>query len=257
MHVVAVGLAPVKGMRHTGTAAVDLVPGGVAGDRELCLVDVGRRQVLRTVQNPALLAVRAVREAGILRTVLPSGEVVEGATPATGERLTCDYWGRDVGLELLGGPHAQALSTHLGRPVRLAAAPRGGVVYGDAVSLVATGSLAALERGLELSPARLEAARFRANAVLATERPFLEETWLGRRLTLGAAQVEVTGLVPRCAVTDLGPETGARDARVLRTLADLARERGADSSAGPPFGVEARVVVPGTVTAGGPAALLP
>lgn len=257
VQVVALGHALVKGTRHTARDAVELAAGGVVGDRELCLVDVGRRHVLRTVQNPALLAVDAVRAGGLLHVRLPGGETVSGPTPESGETLTCDYWGRPVSLRLLDGPHADALARHLGRPVRLAAAPRGGVVYGDEVSLVTTASLAALAARLDRAAGGLEAARFRANAVLATERPFAEEAWVGREISLGGARVVVTGPVPRCAVPDRRPTTGARDAPVLAALVGLATERGADGRQGPPFGVQARVVEPGVVRSGDRAALLP
>jgi uncharacterized protein YcbX len=250
MHVVTVGFAPVKGTRHTDHDAVELAPGGVVGDRERCLVDVERRHVLRTVQNPGLVGVRAVTTGDELRLELPSGEVAEGPTPGTGEELMAEYWGRPVPLRLLGGPHADLVSAHLGRPVRLAAAPRGGVVYGDAVTVVTTGSLRALADRLGRSADELDPARFRANVVVANDEPFAEEGWVGRELSLGTARVQVTGPVPRCAVVNLGPSTGERDLPVLRGLVDLAQQRGADGSNGPPFGVEARVVGPGVVCPG-------
>ena len=58
-HVVRAGLALVKGTRHQTEAAVTLDAHGPVGDRAFCLVDVARREVLRTVRNRSLVAVTA------------------------------------------------------------------------------------------------------------------------------------------------------------------------------------------------------
>ena len=136
MRVAAVGFTPVKGMRHASYDAVLLGEHGPVGDRAFCLVDVPRRQVLRTVQNPSLVAVRARWDGRVLDLVLPSGETSSAAPTPSGDRITCDYWGRVAALDLLDGPHAALVSSWLGFPVRLAAAPPGAVVYGAPVSVM-------------------------------------------------------------------------------------------------------------------------
>ena len=75
----AAGFAPVKGMRHLALASVELDDHGPVGDRSWCLVDVGARRVLRTVQHPSLISVLARADAGVLSMALPSGESVAGA----------------------------------------------------------------------------------------------------------------------------------------------------------------------------------
>ncbi len=237
MQVVSVGFAPVKGVRHVAREVVEVARDGVVGDRALCLVDVGARRVLRTVAHPSLMAVQVRAEAGALEVVLPDGRVAAGVPEPTGERVTCDYWGRPVDLALLGGPHGALLSSYVGRPVRLAAAAPGAVVYGAPVTLVATATIDALARRLDL-PA-LDPARFRASAVLATDQPFAEDAWVGGTLAVGDVRLRVTGLVPRCAVVDHHPVTGVRDAAVLRALADLR------DGSGLTMGVEAHVEHPG------------
>ena len=102
------GFSPVKGMRHLALDHVDLDRLGAVGDRALCLVDVGQRRVLRTVQHPSLMGVVATTYDDGLRLSLPTGEVVEGPVAPSGETITCDYWGRQVVLELADGPHADA-----------------------------------------------------------------------------------------------------------------------------------------------------
>lgn len=232
------GATPVKGMRHLALDTIDLDAQGARGDRTHCLVDVDRRRVLRTVQHPSLIGVVARTHGDDLELTLPSGDAVSAPATPTGESITCDYWGRDVELALTDGPHAELVAAHLGTDVRLARAPRGGVVFGEPVTLVTTASLDAL--GL-----REEAARFRATLVVDTDEPWVEDTWLGRIVTVGAATLRVGGPVPRCAVVDHHPETGVKDRRLL---GQLVADRPTNRAGEPMFGVYAGCVAPGRVT---------
>ncbi len=254
MRVAAVGFAPVKGMRHASYDALVLDRHGPVGDRAFCLVDVARRRVLKTVQNPSLVAIRASWDGSVLRLALPSGEVACSAPEPTGEELVCDYWGRPATLALLGGPQAALASSYLGADVRLAAAPPGQVVYGAPVTLVSLASLRSLAAGLGRPGLAAEPARFRPTLVLDDLDPWAEEGWVGRTVRVGEAAVRVNALVPRCAVVDLDPATGVPDAPVLKALAD----RPDPATAGAPelpFGVDAFVVTPGVVHPGDPALL--
>ncbi|MEV7427976.1 MOSC N-terminal beta barrel domain-containing protein [Nocardioides sp. NPDC092400] len=242
--MVRAGFAPVKGTRHQSYDAVRLDRAGPVGDRSWCVVDVDRQQVLRTVQHPSLVAVSAVPSPDGLSLALPSGKTAGGPVAASGATVTCDYWGRSVALDLLDGPHAELLSSHLGKPVRLAAAPRGGVVYAGAVTIVSTGTLRALAERVGL-PVEELAARFRPTFVVESEEPHAEDGWVGSEVQLGPARVRVTSTVPRCAVVDTDPVTGERGGRVL---AALAAYRPRDPASGDlVLGVDAEVVVPGTV----------
>jgi uncharacterized protein YcbX len=247
MRVDRVGFTSVKGTRHTARDEIELDADGAVGDRLFCAVDLERRRVLRTVQNPSLVGVRSRWDGTHLEVTLPSGEVGAGTPAATGEHVACDYWGRSVELSVQDGPYAALFSSYLGFPVVLAEAPRAGVIYGNPVSIVTTGTLAQLGAGVD-------PARFRATVVLdAGERPFLEEDWLGRELQVGQARIRVAEPIPRCAVIDLHPDTGERDGRLLKGLATLRPESGPE---GPVCGVDAHVTVPGAVRPGDPVALL-
>ncbi|WP_245859207.1 MOSC N-terminal beta barrel domain-containing protein [Luteimicrobium subarcticum] len=125
-----VAFTPVKGMRHLPRPDATFDAHGPVDDHRWCVVDVDRRRVLKTVQSPALLAVEARLDGDLLELVLPDGRVACAAPERAGETVTCSYWGRPVEVALTQGPHAALLSSWLGRPVRLAEAPRGGVVYG-------------------------------------------------------------------------------------------------------------------------------
>ena len=254
MKVVRVGLTPLKGARHSALDSVELDRDGAVGDRVFCLVDPVERRVLRTVQHPGLPAVQARWDGSALAVVLPSGEQVVGTPEDADEPVVCDYWGRRVEARLQDGPHAALLTRHLGRPVRLAAVPRGGVVYGGRVSVVSTASVLELARGLGPAGGDLDPARFRATVVVETgEAPFVEEEWLGRELALGSARIHVSAPIPRCAVVDLHPTAGGSDLPVLR---ELGRLRPPGTPAALCLGVDAGVTVPGVVLVGDPVALV-
>lgn len=247
LRVVRAGFAPIKGTRHLAHDRVVLDAQGVVGDRGFALVSVdeadpARGRVLRTVRHPSLVAVRAEQAGDRLEVQLPGGETASAEPVATGERLTCDYWGREVELELLGGPHAALFSRWLDRPVRLARARRGDVVFAGAVSVVTTASLRDLAQ--QVGQGALDAARFRPNLVVETDEAYAEDTWLGREIRVGGATVRIGVPIPRCAVIDSHPETGERDVRLLKTLAS---HRPLNRAGEPVFGVFAEVVTPGTV----------
>lgn len=244
MHVTRIGFTPLKGGRHVEHPAVDLALTGPVGDRALCLVDSERCRVVRTAENPGLLQTVARLSSGVLALTLP-GATIEGAPAPTGEFTKVDYWGRIVEVELLDGPWSRALSEHLGYDVRLAR-PRqaGDIVYGASVSLVTTSALERLAAALGRA---VEPERFRATFVVDTggQDPDVERSWCGLELLVGGARVRVRDVVPRCAVVDLHPVSGERDASILRSLTGYRQGQG-----GIWFGVDATVVQPGRVSAG-------
>jgi len=245
-----IGLTPLKGGRHTELAAVDLTLDGPVGDRAFCLVDPARDRVLRTVENPSLVRSVADLREGVLSVQLPEVHV-EGVPTPTGEELKVDYWGRVAQLEVLDGPWAAAYSEYLGFDVVLARPVHAGeVVYGAAVTLVTTSSLRLLGERLGRP---VQSPRFRSTVLLDTGdlEAHAEDGWVGRELALGEARVRVHGTVPRCAVVDLDPDTGRRDADVLGTLAGYRRGQGEVC-----FGVDAVVTTAGKVRSGDRATLL-
>jgi uncharacterized protein YcbX len=237
VRVERIGFTPVKGGRHVAHESVWL-DGGPVGDRAFCLVDRSRARVLRTVENPSLVRTVAHWQGGVLTVELPHG-IVEGAPIGSGEVLEVDYWGRVTRLEVVEGPWAAAYSRFMGADVVLARAAPGAVVYAGPVSLVTTESLRWLE---ERVGRPVQAERFRSTFVVdsGAGAQRVEDDWVGRRLRLGEAEVEVTARIPRCAVVDLDPRTGERDGSLLKAIG------GPDL----PFGVDAVVTQPGVVRRG-------
>ena len=245
MHVARTGFTPVKGGRHRTQRSVLLTEAGPQGDRAFCLVDPASDRCLRTVENPTLLQTEATWDGVALSVALPAGAVTGEPVP-TGEVRTVDYWGRAAEVQLVDGLWGGAYSAHLGREVVLGRCAPGEVVYGGAVTLVTSEGLARLSDQVGTP---VQGSRFRATFELDTGQAHarVEDDWLGRRLRLGAAEVRITGGVPRCAVIDFDPASGARDLEVMRALTadgdDLV------------FGVYAEVLVPGRVVTGDSAAL--
>ncbi|MBM7508546.1 uncharacterized protein YcbX [Nocardioides salarius] len=241
MRVSRVGYAAAKGTRHLARERLVLAADGVVGDRRWCFVDVAARRVLRTVAHPGLVGMVLDEVGDDLALQVPGRAPLRAPASFPGESVTCDYWGREVALELVDGPFAEAASVHLGVSVRLARAPVGGVVYGGSVSLVGAESVAALG---DLDPARV-----RANLVVEAGGAFVEDGWVGRDVAVGSAVVRVASRTPRCAVLDLDPATGTRGPGVLAALTAL---RGT-----PTLGVDGHVVRPGLAHPGDPVVVLP
>jgi len=95
----------------------------------------------------------------------------------------------------------------------------------------------ARELGTDLAPMR-----FRANVYFDGLEPWAEHRWLDRQIHVGGALLEVFALTPRCAATDVNPQTAERDASISP---DMLRMYGHND-----LGVYASVVEGGTVRLG-------
>lgn len=236
------GLALLKGTRHTDRDEIELDDHGPVGDRTWCLVDRAAARVLRTVENPSLLAVVARDLGDRLAVTTPDGHTTEADARDSADGIRAfDYWGRGARIRLQDSELNSVFSGYLGRDVVLARAERGDVVYADPVSIVTTGALRRLSEAITASgyavPPALDA-RFRATVTLDSD----EDLVAGARLRLGEAVVEVGEPLERCAVIDLDPVTGERNSRLLEHV------RSPDGRL--LFGVGARVIIPGKVRQG-------
>lgn len=132
-------------------------------------------------------------------------------------------------------------------PAQLYTVPGGALTDTDypSVSLLNLASNAdlAARMGLDLSPLR-----WRANLWLDGPAPWAERDWVGRRLSLGEAELEIVKPIVRCAATTANPGTGRVDADTLGALRALHGER--------VFGLYARVTRGGAVRRGDPVEVL-
>jgi len=244
--VVRLSTTPVKSLLLHHPQEIELEPFGVAADRRFYLIREDGR-LLAGLQHGPLALVRADWEPGRDRLTLtfPDGEVVEDDVRLAEPVLT-DFWGHRVRGRVVEGPWAEALSGFAGRAARLvkADAPAGGVDV-EPLTLVSSASIAELAR--RAGREALDGRRFRMLIEVGGCGPHEEDTWIGRRVGLGEALVEIPGPVPRCATTTRDPATGRLDFDALR---EIAAYRGKRNGKKVDFGVYGRVVTPGRVCVG-------
>lgn len=238
-------IAPVKGLRLAPANELELRPSGAVGDRTFVVVDEADHALLLTSRTPTLVQVaqRWHPVTGELTLSFPDGSEV-AAAPSPGEPVsTANYEGRRLSGRLTSGPHSEALSEHLGRPVRLVALDQSEVGADDfPVTLMSSASVAALGEALDGGPP--DARRFRMTITVDGTEPWEEHGWAGRELDVGEARLRIADPVPRCVVTTRDPDEGRRDVPVLQTLAKLRGKKDVT------FGVWCEVTRAGSVCRG-------
>ncbi|MET1083929.1 MAG: MOSC N-terminal beta barrel domain-containing protein [Burkholderiales bacterium] len=258
---------PVKSMRGEELDSVSVTARGLCGDRAYALVDTVRKRVGTGRKFGGLLECRAqfVTPPGsddrvpAVQITLPDGSVVDSEQPERDAKLTAEF-GAELslvstapdGLMLefaagsLGGKHIDTTAI----PVA-GAAPAGTLFDYASVHIITT---ATLQRLKESYPAgQIAIQRFRPNIVVECpdETGFVENSWLGRTLTLGSELVlRVSIPCPRCVMTTLPQGDLPHDPRILRTLVDQNRLDLGDFGHLPCAGVYADVVQPGDIRRG-------
>jgi MOSC domain-containing protein len=247
-------VAPIKALAIQELEQVELGQGGVENDRRFCIVDPEGR-MLNAKRVPRFIAVRPEFDPAMrhLKLSLLDGTTVAGAVDL-GEATTVSIYGRDVPAHVVDGPWSEALSTVAERPVRLVRFDHSGegvdrADEGAGASLLSEGSLGDMARAAGVT-GPIDPRRFRMLFGIAGVEAHAEDTWIGRRVRVGAAVVVPGGNIGRCAVTTLDPRTAVSD---LNTLAALAKYRKELETTEPlAFGVWAQVAQPGIVRVGDP-----
>ena len=112
------------------------------------------------------------------------------------------------------------------------------------ISLASTASLRSLE---EMAGQSLDLTRFRMNVWIDGLAPWEELDWVGRKIRIGEAEIEIFARDERCSATTANPETGRRDVQVPALLRDRFGHMD--------FGVYASVTGSGSVRTGDPVVL--
>jgi len=196
--VVSVRRYPVKALGGEALASVRLDARGLAGDRWFAVQDgeghfASGKSTRRFRRRDGVFAYRAATD---------------------GDRVTVTGRGGSWTV----GEHAldDELSTALATPVRVT--PEGAVPHQDAGSVSLVGS-ATLRWCAERWGIDADARRLRANVVFDGGEPFVEESWVGRRLRIGTAVLTVVGRVERCRTIDVAQDGVDADGRWLGPLA--------------------------------------
>ena len=222
MHVASLRRYPVKSLVGERLEVADVVERGLRGDRLWAVVDedgkLGSGKSSRRFRRlDGLLDLAAAYDGDVPVITFPDGRAVRAD---------------DAGVH-------DALSHHVGRPVRLAREAEVSHFDDGPVHLVTTASLRAVEESLG-EPA--DPRRFRPNLVVDTGDAvgLVEDAWVGNRVHLGEVVLEVTDRMPRCVMVNL-PQVGLGATRILDALGDLNDAH---------LGVLATVVTPGRVRVG-------
>jgi len=228
VQVVELWRFPVKSFQGEQLQTVEIGAGGIAGDRAYALFDLGTGFGLTARRVPELLLASARLVDDDLAVTLPDGTVT------TDDRMLSDWLGRKVALCRAGRIDAPRYENPLDfehdRDWIVFEGPAG--AFHDSrrtqVSLVSTGTIGEWDRR-----------RFRANVVLDGDG---EDDWVGARVDLGDARLDVGKRIERCVITTR-PQPGGidRDLDVLRTIN---RTRGGCLAVG------ASVATPGRVAIG-------
>lgn len=198
MQVGTIRRYPVKSMGGEHLKSVALDDRGLVGDRWFAVIDADGH--LASGKNSRRFRRRDAVFEYAARTV-SEDVLVSGA----------------AGEWTVGDPALDAhLSDAMCASVRVL--PERSTPHQDAgsVSLVGTATLDwfAREWGIDADPRRL-----RVNLVVETDEPFVEETWVDRRVTIGGVTLLVVDRVPRCRMIDLAQDGATGEGRWLKPLA--------------------------------------
>jgi len=247
--VARISIAPVKALGLVHPEEVQLDEHGVVGDRRFWLLDENDR-LFNNKRNGPIVQVKPdwdedTRE---LTLAFPDGSTVTGVVEL-GEAVEPILHRVLHPSRRVLGPWEAALSEYAGRRLQLLwsnvrATDRGS--RGGSVSLVSRASLERLRQEAgEEEP--VDARRFRMLFELDGVGEHEEDEWLGARVQVGEATLQLNGDVGRCLATSRDPDTGAIDLDTLGVLAQYRREGRNEPL---PFGVYGEVAVPGRVKLG-------
>ena len=230
---------PIKSIGVEEVAAVELEPGKtLAWDRVWAVAHDAAR--LREGWNPCVNFTRVAKNPPLVAIKAAVDEAAGTVTLSHPERpqITLDPEADPIGLidwiTPLCDP-ARAL------PQTVIRVPGRGMTDSDypSISILNLASLRALSDAMGM---KLDPRRFRGNLWFDGDGPWQEFEWIGKRLTIGTATVEVRERIERCKATTVDPETGRVSGDTLSTL---------NASWGhQDFGIYAEVIAGGKVATG-------
>jgi uncharacterized protein YcbX len=182
MYVKEIWRYPVKSMAGERLERATITPLGVAGDREVLVVNA-RGRVVTARTHPALL--------GHKGTIDSSGVPLIDGRPWTDPDVLAE-------VRAIAGPNAELI--HNQTADRFDVLPL----------LVATdGAIAAFGK---------DGRRLRPNLVIGGVAGLAEREWPGRKLRIGDVAIDIDSLRARCVMTTYEPDTLQHDATVLKDI---------------------------------------
>jgi uncharacterized protein YcbX len=246
IRVTRLSIAPVRSLGLEHPDAIDVTATGVLEDRRFYLVDEDGRLIDQLIAGRLVQVKAHTDPAGTsLRLAFPDGTVIDGPVEL-GDAVETNVHGRTAAGHRVIGPWGAALEPFAGGPVHVIRCDRpGGTRIANAVSLISDGSLAELAR--RLTRPSIDARRFRMLIEVEGAAAHEEDGWIGGRIGVGGAILEITRPDARCAITTHDPDSGLRD---LDTLRGIIGYRGLREGRKADFGVLGEVASPGRIRVG-------
>ena len=231
--VVALYRYPLKGFTPEACETLTVLDEGkIAGDRVLGIrfADTEapddrwsrKRGMLALINAPGLARLRVTFDAAAsrLRICLGTSVLVDDELSPEGRRrigaAMADYVLKLDENPLTGHPERLPL-----RVIGDGRTPRYHDEEAGRVTLHARDSLRSLENALGQDVSEL---RFRSNIAVEGLAAWEEQSWVGRKIRIGAVEFDVTKPKTRCLATHANPTTGNRDLPILTTLTHKFRQ---------------------------------
>ncbi len=222
MKVLEIWRYPVKSMLGEQLDEVGVGPNGVEGDRGRAVVDAETGVSLSAKRYADLLRCRAWTNGGEVMIALPDGSELLADSPEATDRLS-SLLGRRVTVRSAGAGHKvrhefpTEITVGEGEPFIW---EPGLDAYFDRapLHLITTATLAELTR---LRPDSAFARdRFRPNFfVEIDDTGFVEDSWVGKDLTIGTMKCHVLDRKPRCVMTTRAQRDLSKDTDIIKTIA--------------------------------------
>ena len=231
---------PVKSFQGEALDQVEVTSSGFFGDRGFGLRSVTTGKILSAKRWGKLLEAKSALKGDRLEILIPTGdtdyrgdviEIGRGSDPAIDSKLS-EWFGEPVELVTATNGEGASYETDVD-PLDLNSGtmdfpcPPGTFLDAAAVHILATTSLA---DAAQLSPdLSWDVRRFRPSLVIdtsGTDLDFVDETWIGRELSIGTCGLVVFAPTVRCAMPTraqprhLEHEPLGVEKAVLRTLAE-------------------------------------
>ena len=221
MELVEIWRYPVKSMLGEPLDQANVTPGGIQGDRRWAVVDAESGVSLSAKRYADLLRCRAWTSDGEVMIELPNGREYSAGSAEVAHDLSA-LLGRNVVTRsaddtgTIQHEFPTAVTEGEGEPFLYE--PETEAFFDCApLQLLTSSTLAELQRLLPGSI--IHRARFRPNFLVKTdESGFIENTWVGKDLTLGSWRCQVYDDTRRCIMVALAQGDLPRDTDVIRTV---------------------------------------
>ncbi len=250
MKVLEIWRYPVKSMLGEQLQHAEVDAAGLVGDRQWAVVDAESGVSLSAKRYPALLSYRAWTAGIQVMIESPDGTELPCDAPEIAAGLS-KLLHRGVALRQASAAHAvrhefpkDAMAAE-GEPF-LWESGLTAFVDSSPLHLITTATLHELSR---LQPrSDFSHARFRPNFLVKTDQPgFVEDTWMGRMLSLGSIQCRVSDHKARCVMTTHAQGALPQDRDVIDTVVKFNNAN---------VGIELEALAPGQLQAGDAVAVL-